>query len=71
MFESDPAVCHPATHLLPHGVEVVLQVAVLAEDGGPLAPLLVTDPVAVVELGLQVAAELLKLRHLRLGLLHL
>ena len=60
-----------ASHLFPHGVEVVLEVAVFAEDGGALSALLVTEPVAVVQLRLQAAAEFLQLGDLRLGLLHL
>ena len=59
------------THLLAHGVDVVLEVAVFAEDGGSLAALLITDAVDIIQLRLQRHLQLLQLGDLRLGLLHL
>ena len=68
---SVPSWCPGRSHLFPHGVQVVFEVAVFAQDGGPLAALVVTEPVTVVQLRLQGAAQLLQLRDLRFGLLRL
>lgn len=58
-------------HLFPNVVQVVLQVAELAEQGRPLPRLLVRQSFRVLELGSQRYLDLRQLVHLRLGLLQL
>lgn len=57
--------------LLADTVDVVLEVAELAEKGGAFATLLIGHPLAVLQLGSQRDLEFLQLRHLRFSIFQL
>ena len=57
--------------LLAQAVDVVFEVAELAQKGGALSALLVGHPLGVLQLGGQRDLELLQLRHLRFGIFQL